>query len=371
MGLYPNDDPGEEPWNRAGRYLDRNRSKRSICLDLTHPRGIGAFKRIAANCDVVVENFRNGVMDRLGLGYEDLRQVRPDIIFVSLSSQGASGPERTYGSFGVTLEQTAGLASITGYLEGDPMTTSVLFPDPVVATISVGFVLAALRQRRETGEGCYVDLSQREVTTSILGEMLMDYTMNGRLWEPIGNRDRVHAPQGVYRCEGDDMWVAITVRSDEEWAALANAIGDPNLAHDPRFETVGSGARHHDEADALIGAWTAERDAFEVMLTLQALGIPAGVAQKGSHLLEDPHLAARGFWEITGRRGEESVPLQGRPFKLSRTPGVTRSPAPLLGQHTEEVLREVAAMSDAEIAELAELGVTSNDPRPFADSPVF
>lgn len=366
---YPDGIPGERPWNRAAHVNERNRSKRDICLDLTHPRGVEAFKRLVANCDVVVESFRSGVMARFGLGYRDLVKVKPDIIMVSLSSQGSTGPESSYGSFGATLEQTAGLASVTGYLGGDPTTSGTFFPDPVVALLSVGTILAAVRQRQTTGRGTYVDLSQREATTSIIGEAIMEYTMNGRALGPIGNRDRVFAPQGVYRCAGDDMWIAISVRSDEEWAALANVIGEPTLAEDPRFADVVARRAHHDDADAIIGAWTATRDAFAVMAALQRVDVPAGVVEQGQHLLEDPHLNARGFWETVTHPEAGTAPFLSRPFQFSKTPGTTRRHAPLLGEHTEEVLREVGGMSDAEIAELAELGVTENNPRAVVASP--
>lgn len=367
--MYPDGVPGERPWNRAALVNERNRSKRDICLDLTHPAGAEAFKRLVEHCDVVVESFRTGVMNRFGLGYRDLVKVKPDIIMVSLSSQGSVGPESTYGSFGATLEQTAGLASVTGYLGGDPTTSGTFFPDPVVAVLSVGSILAAIRQRQQTGRGAYVDMSQREATTSLIGETIMDYTMNGRAQGPNGNRDRVFAPQGVYRCAGDDMWVAVSVRTDEEWSALTRVIGEPGLASDPRFMDVLARRAHHDEADAIIGGWTATRDAFAVMAELQAAGVPAGVAEQGSHLLQDPHLNARGFWETVTHPEAGTAPLLSRPFRFSKTPGATRSYAPLLGEHTEEVLREVAGMSDGEIAELAALGVTQNNPREAAASP--
>ncbi|MBM3138653.1 MAG: CoA transferase [Chloroflexi bacterium] len=365
-GIYPDGDPQERPWNRAGLYNDRNRNKRNICLDLTHPRGVDAFKRLAAKSDVVTESFRSGVMERFGLGYDDLRQVRDDIIMVSLSSQGATGPERAYGSFGATLEQTAGIASMTGYRGGDPTTSGTFFPDPVVAVFSVGCILAAVRQRDRTGRGTYLDLSQREVTTSIVGEMVMDYTMNGRRWEPIGNRHRVFAPQGVYPCAGDDMWIAITVRSDAEWAALARVMGRPELAEDPRLAGVLGRRAEHDRLDATIAEWTCQRDAYATMRELQAAGVAAGVATQGHQLFEDPQLVARGFWEEVDHPEAGRHPYLSRPFKLSKTPGGTYSYAPLLGEHTEVVLREVAGMSDEEIRELTELGVTSNDPTAFA-----
>lgn len=366
MGFYPENDPGPDPWNREGKYADRNRSKRSICLDLTHPRGVDAFKRIAAHCDVVVENYRQGVMDRFGLGYNDLKKVRPDIIMLTMASQGATGPEAAYGSFGVTLEQTAGVASVTGYLGGDPSTSGVLFPDPLVSVVSVGFILAALRQRRQTGEGVYIDLSQREMTTSILGDMVMDYTMNDRAWQPIGNRHRTFAPQGIYQCRGSDVWIAISIETDRDWAAFAQTMGRPELIDDPRYATVIGRREHHDELDSLITAWTSVRDAFITMSTLQAAGVPAGVVEKGEDLVSDPQLVARGFWEYTGHTPAETRPYLSRPFKFSKTPGFTRFPAPLLGADTAAVLRDIAGMSDAEIAELDGLGVTEDDPLTFA-----
>lgn len=366
MGFYPDNEVGPDPWNREGKYADRNRSKRSICLDLTQARGVDAFKRLAAQSDIVVENFRQGVMDRFGLGYQDLKQVRPDIIMLTMASQGATGPEAAYGSFGVTLEQTAGVASVTGYLGGDPSTSGVLFPDPLVAVVSIGMLLAALRQRRQTGEGVYIDLSQREMTTSILGDMVMDYTMNGRARTPIGNRHRTFAPQGVYPCRGTDVWLAISIETDDDWAALVQTMGQPDLADDPRYANLVGRRKHHDEIDALIATWTSGRDAFITMSTLQAIGVPAGVVENGKELVSDPQFVSRGFWEYSGHSLAETRPYVGRSFKFSKTPGSTQSPAPRLGAHTTEVLREVAGMSDAEIAELGELGVTENDPLRFA-----
>ena len=311
---------------------------------------------------MVGENYRFGVMERLGAGYEALRAVKPDIVYVSFSSQGSSGPEREYGSYGAILEQTAGIASITGYRGEAPTSSGTFFPDPVVAMLGVGAILAALRQRDRAGESVFVDLSQREITTSIVPEPLMDYAMNGRTAGPEGNRHPAYAPQGVYPGAGDDAWVAISVRSDAEWGALAGERGAPALARDRRFATVLARHAHHEEADALIAAWTREREPRAAMEQLQALGIAAGAVHKGDALLEDAQLQARGFWEPVDHPEAGRIPHLSRPFKFSRTPGATRLPAPLLGQHTHEVLREVAGMSEAEIAELDALGVTRNVP---------
>ena len=361
-GFYPDGITGKRPWNRTGHFNDRNRSKVGICLDLTHPKGIEAVKRLVAVSDVVAESFRVGVMDRFGLSYEELKKVKSDIIMISLYSQGATGPEKTYGSFGATLEQTAGVASFTGYIGGHPTTSGTFFPDPVVALLGAGTILAAVRHRNRTGQGMYIDLSQRETTTNVVGEAIMDYTMNGRIWEPMGNRHLVYAPQGVYRCSGDDMWVAITVRSDADWANLCVLMGNPELAMDERFGDVISRRHHQDELDGIVTAWTQPQDAYEVMHKLQKSGVPAGVAQKGSQILADPHFAARGFWEVVSHPEAGTHPYLSRPFKHSKTPGSSRMHAPLLGQHTEQVLRDIGGFSEEEIKELAELGITSNIP---------
>lgn len=359
--IFPDDEPGPRPWNRAGLFNCRNRSKRGICLDLTHPRGVSTFRRLVRNVDIVAESFRVGVMERFGLDYRTLLEDRPDLIMISLSSQGQNGPERSYVSFGATLEQTGGLASVTGYRDGGPTTSGAFFPDPVVGTMAVGVILAAVRHRTRTGRGSYIDLSQREVITSALPGMIMDYTMNGRVQTPLGNRHPVFAPQGVYPCRGDDAWIAITVRSDEAWSALATLARDETLK-DPAIRTAEGRRERHDDLDERLARWTATRDPYELMDKLQRAGIAAGVVQKGDRILEDPQLQHRGFWEDVGHPEAGTYPYLARSFKVNRTPGLSRSHAPILGEHTAEVLREVGGLSDEEIRELAEMGVTANVP---------
>ncbi len=361
-GVYPDNIPGERPWNRSGYFNERNRSKLGICLDLTDPKGIAVFKRLVAVSDVVVENYRFGVMERLGLEYSALQKIRPDIVMISLSSQGGTGPERYYGSYGMTLEQTGGLAAVTGYLGGEPTTSGTFFPDPLVAVLGAGLVTAALSRRSITGEGAYIDLSQREATTCIIGESIMDYTMNGRIQGPMGNRDPLIAPQAVYRCRGEDMWIAISIRSDAEWKIFCGVIGRLELALDARYVNVGSRHANHDHLDQIIEQWTRERDPLEATTILQQAGIAAGAALKGDQLLADSHLNARGFWEIVEHPEAGTHPYLSRPFKFSKTPGKTRYPAPLLGEHTEYVLRGILHLSEEEIRELEASGVTSNLP---------
>ena len=207
--------------------------------------------------DVLVENYRASVMDRLGLGYEVVSQVNPQLVYVKISSQGATGPERDYGSLGSTLEQTAGLASVTGYEDQIPMMSNETFPDPVVGILAVGAVMAGLRQRDRKRRGCFVDLSQREATVNLMGEAYLDYSVNGTVARPMpGNGHPGMSPQGVYPSRGEDMWLAISVRGDADWQGLCRALGQPALAQDPRFNSAESRRRNRDDLDAIITDWT-------------------------------------------------------------------------------------------------------------------
>jgi benzylsuccinate CoA-transferase BbsF subunit len=361
-GLYPGGDPGERPWNRAGHYVHRNGNKRSLTLDLATARGKELLLQLVTVCDVLIENFRASVMDRLGLGYEVVSQVNPQLIYVKISSQGATGPEKDYGSLGSTLEQTAGLASVTGYEDGIPLMTNETFPDPVVGILAVGALMAALRRRRQTGQGTLVDLSQREVTIAMLGEYVLDYSVTGRVPGPMGNRHPHMVPQGVYPCQGDDMWVAIAVGSDEEWRGLCRAIGQPDLAHDPRFATVLARRNYQAELDRLLAAWTQERDHYQAMHLLQAHGVPAGAVLKGGETLVDPHLAARGFWDVVNHPEAGTYTQVSTPWRLSKSPRRPTTPSPSLGEHNRDVLGDLLGLSGQEIAALEAQGIIGTRP---------
>ncbi len=361
-GLYPGGDPGERPWNRAGHYVHRNGNKRSLTLDLATARGKELLLQLVTVCDVLIENFRASVMDRLGLGYEVVSQVNPQLIYVKISSQGATGPEKDYGSLGSTLEQTAGLASVTGYEDGIPLMTNETYPDPVVGILAVGALMAALRRRRQTGQGTLVDLSQREVTIAMLGEYVLDYSVTGRVPGPMGNRHLHMVPQGVYPCQGDDMWVAISVGSDEEWHRLCGAIGQPDLAHAPRFATVLARREYQAELDRLLAAWTQERDHYQAMHLLQAHGVPAGAVLKGGETLVDPHLAARGFWDVVNHPEAGTYTQVSTPWRLSKSPRRPTTPSPSLGEHNHDVLGGLLGLSGQEIAALEAQGIIGTRP---------
>ena len=305
-------------------------------------------------------------MDRLGLGYEVLSEANPKIIYVKISSQGATGPEQNYGSLGSTLEQTAGLASITGYENGPPLMTNETYPDPVVGFLSFGGLMTALRRRRKTGKGCLVDLSQRESTAMLLGEAVLDYSANGTVAGTIGNKHRDMVPHGVYQCLGDDMWTAISVGSEDEWLGLCQAIGQPGLSFDPRFENRETRRENQDGLDEIITSWTRERDHYQVMHLLQAHGVPAGAVLNGSETIKDPHLAARGFWDTVDHPEVGVYKQTSTPWVLSKSSRLTATPAPGLGEHNYQVLGGLPGLSTSEIDDLVERGVTGEIPDPSA-----
>ena len=232
--------------------------------------------------------------------------------------------------------------------------------------MAVTLVLAALRQRRQSGEGAHIDLSQRENMTSMLGEFVLDYSMNGRVAERIGNRDQQMAHHGCYRCRGEDAWIAIAVETDEQWERLCDALGQPALAAAERFATVSSRRDHQDELDAIISEWTATRGKVEAMEELQRNGVSAGAVYTAADAYADPHLQARDFWEAVDDPDAGRQIYPGRPMHLSETPLTTRRPTPTLGQHNEYVFGDLLGLSEAELAELEASGIIGTEPTEVA-----
>lgn len=364
--VYPNGEQGERPYNRTAHHVHRNVNKLSVTLDLVADRGKELFLDLVRVCDVLVENYRGSVMDRLGLGYGAVSQINPQLIYLKISSQGATGPEANYGSLGSTLEQTAGLASITGYGDGLPLMTNEVYPDPVVGILSFGALMAALRRRRHTGTGCLVDLSQREVTSMLLGESVLDFSVTGRVAGTMGNKHRDMAPHGVYPCAGDDMWVAVSIDSENEWLALCRAIGQPNLADDSRFRNRDSRRGNQEALDDIISGWTRQWDHYKAMHLLQGCGVPAGAVLKGKETINDPHLEARGFWDVVDNPETGTYKQTTLPWVLSKSPRQTTVPAAGLGEHNFQVFNGLLGLSATEIDTLVEQGITGDVPNPDA-----
>ena len=356
---------GERPTlNNSGFFNYINRNKKSVLLNVRHPDGMDVLKKLIAVSDVVVENFSSGIMDSWGLGYDELRKIREDIVYCSVSGFGHSGRNKDYTTWGPTAQALSGLSFMSGLPGKTPAGWGYSFMDHTAGYYAANAIMMALYHRSKTGQGQYIDMSQVEGGMVLTGPAVLDYTVNGRSWRrsgmPPGNRawEPAIAPHNTYRCTGDDRWVAIAVTNDAEWQAFVRAMGEPAWATDERFATNAGRLEHQDDLDAHIAAWTERRNDYEVMNMLQAAGVRAGAVQKASDRFErDPQLAAREWWHRLPHAELGESDYDGVTPRLSETPGALRTSSPLLGSHTHEVMREVLGLSDEEVVELEVAGV--------------
>jgi crotonobetainyl-CoA:carnitine CoA-transferase CaiB-like acyl-CoA transferase len=338
--------------NRSGYFNQYNQGKRSLTLNLKRPRALDVARRLITRSDVVAENFANGVMERMGLGYEEVRKLRPDTIMVSISGYGRSGPERDFVSYGPATVPLAGFSAVTGYKDGPPMHVGISYGDPTAGLHGAIAVLAALCHRQRTGEGQFIDVSLWEASATLLPDALLEFEMNGTEPPRDGNRDPHMAPHGVFRSAGEDRWVSVAVGSDEEWRSLVAVIGDGELSS-PRYATLADRKRHEDEIEVRLTRWTTTLSADEVTRRLQAAGVAAFPTMTNQDLAEDPHLNGRGFFVDVPHPEVGKRHHAGIPWKLSRTPCAVTAPAPCLGEHSREVLSDVLGYSEVEIESLA------------------
>jgi benzylsuccinate CoA-transferase BbsF subunit len=344
--------------NRSGYFADRNTSKRSITVNMKHPRALELVKTLIAKSDIVANNFTPGVMERFGLGYEQVRALKPDVIYLSMSMNGQEGPETKYLGYGASMAAVTGLTYLTGVPGRPPVGTGTNYPDHIPNPTHGAFaVLAALRYRRRTGKGQQIDLAQVEPMTALLGPTLLDHAVNGHNQACIGNRHAWAAPHGVYPCAGEDRWIAIAVMSDAQWRALVEVLGSPAWARETRWDDGADRHRAGDELDKLIGRETSNWQAEKLMTSLQAKGVSAGIVQNSEDVItRDPQLAHRRHWIKLKHAEMGETIYNGPPFRFSRTAAGLRAPAPLLGEHTREICAELG-LSDAEIDELIQLDV--------------
>ena len=356
MPGYVDCDPGEKPWNRWFQLHAMQHNKYDITLDLSQPKGVEIYKKLAAISDVVMENFAPGVMDRMGIGYDVLKKIKSDIIMISASGLGAVGPYRNYAAVGTSISGMTGMLALRGYPGDDPTirTAIPVWSDNVAASTAAFAAIAALYHRRKTGQGQFIDMSQAETFIPHMGEAILDYTMNKRIAQVMGNRDRSMAPQGCYPCQGEDQWVTISIASDEQWQDLCRVTGNPSWAGDARFADVLGRLRHQDELDKLIGEWTAQHTNYDVMHLLQKEGVPAAPVMMSTDLFADPHLAARGFFTELTHRDAGTHRYPGAAFQFSKTPVSIRIPPPCLGEHNEYIYGQLLGMSKDEIARMKE-----------------
>lgn len=337
-----------QAYNHHPRWLEINRNKLSITLDLKTTRGVEAFKELVKISDVVVASSRVGVMEKFGLGYDALREIKPDIIMVSMSPFGHTGPESGYAGYGGCLEPLSGIQGLTAYAAGG-RPTRVREMDVTNGVVGACAIMTALVQRQQTGKGQWVDLSQLETATGgLIGEHLLEFVMNGTQTLPLGNRHPFSAPQGCYPCQGDDKWVALSIGSDAEWKKFCEVMGRPELSEDERFATNAARMQNHDELDQLIEGWTNSRTHYQAMELLQAAGLAAGAVLNVAEISENPHLQERGFFKQAGYGSDRLFP--GMPFIFSEYQGEVRRRGPHLGEHNHYVLCELLGRAAEEAA---------------------
>ena len=337
--------------NGSPLFSGLNFSKKSITLNLSHPRGIALAKELITHSDIVVENFTGGVMKRWGLGYDDLRQLKSDIIMVSGTPVGQSGPDSHCVGWGPITQASAGICHLTGYEDGPPSSLGGSWPDYMVGVAMSYAVQAALFCRKRTGKGQYIDLAMAEVVTSMLPDAVMDYTMNRRDQGPIGNHDTLMAPHNVYRAKGDDSWVTIVVETEHEWRSLCGAVGHPEWIEDERFKDQKSRKANERELDELLTAWTRERTNTEIMHQLQKVGVAATPVFDTESLLNDPQFQTRDFLVSPPHPETGGHPVSGIPGIYSGfEPQYDQ--APCLGQDTESVCCDLLGLSREEVARL-------------------
>ncbi len=353
----------DEPYNRVMHFNDLNRSKLSLVLDLAKPAGRQRFLELVQVSDAVIENFSPRVAGNLRIDYPDLRRVRPDIILLSMPAFGKSGPYRDRISYGPGIDAMSGISHLTGYEDGPPMKPGNFFCDQNAALLAASSCLAALRHRNRSGEGQYVECAMIDGELQVVAEALLDYQMNGRVQTRTGNRHPSIAPHGVYRCAGEDAWLAITAGTEAEFNALCQVINRPELTADPRFATNAARHEHQDELDAVIAGWTVSQVKLSAQHTLQAAGVPAGAALNVAELLANEQVKARGqFEEVEYADLVQPYPHTRAAFKLRVHTSRIERRAPRFSEHTRQILAELLGASVSEVEQLYEHGVTRAAP---------
>ncbi|MDP2919444.1 MAG: CoA transferase [Dehalococcoidia bacterium] len=343
--------PREKLWEWSPAWNAVNTNKLELTINLTNPKGVDIFKKLAKISDVIAENFTPRVMDNFGLGYNTLQQDNTGLVMISLPAHGGTGPWKDLPGFAHPIEMMSGLAQLMGYPDGPPRICGTGITDPIAGTNGFIAVLFALLYRQTMGMGQHIDLSQVEAATCLIGDAIADYSVNKRVQQRQANDHRFMAPHGYYRCKGDEMWVGIAVATDSEWDGFCRAIGSPSWTSDERFSTSLARWNHRRELDVLVEGWTVGHDHYHVMNMMQKVGVAAGPYLTSAELLTDPHVNARGVFQRVDRAlvGTHPYPVPTTPMRLSNAPASIMRPAPLLGEHNNYVLGELLGLSSTEI----------------------
>ena len=352
---YKDNKPG---LNRGGYFTYYNGNILSFAINMNHPKAAGVTRKLVEWCDVFMENYTPGVIEKWGLDYENLKKIKPDIIMLRQSGYGSWGPYKNLPAFGMVLVPIAGLPNFIGWPGKEPLPVGVsAYTDCISPRFATAALIAALDHRKKTGKGQMIDLSQFEAAISFILPGLLEYIASGNEPERIGNASPYAAPHGVYPCQGEDRWCTIVVSTDEEWTNFCREMGQPGLAKDPRFGTLENRKKNEDELNRIVGEWTINLSPEEVLTRLQKAGVAAGIVENTADAFNDPQLRKRNiYWPMQHAEMGEFTHL-GQSFQLSKTPAKAYSPSPLLGEHTEQVCTEMLGMSDEEFVSLMQDGV--------------
>ena len=347
------DEVNGRPWNRSCMFNQHGRNKLCCTMDMRRPKGREMFKRLIQKSDIFLENNLPHVTESLDLGFDVLSEWNPKIIMLSMPAFGRFGPKKYHRTIGPQLDSYAGGTSVRGYTDRDISSNSVVFHADEAAGMTAAFIMVtALHQRNRTGKGMFIDMAQVETAIPQFGEIILDYTFNGRVQGTLGNRDAYGAVQGVYRCLGNDRWVAITIRTDEEWDSFCQVLGNPEWTREEKFSDSFSRFHNHDELDKYIEKWTSKHDHFSVMFMLQKAGVAAGPIEHPDDAYIDPQMKDREFFEEVTHPECGTHLYPGLAWKMEKTPNHIRRAAPRLGEDNEYVYKQVIGVSDEEYSEL-------------------
>ena len=323
--------------------------KLSVTINFISPKGLELARRLIASADIFVENMSGGTLARRGLGYEDIRKIKPDIIYLATCMQGQTGPHAKHAASGHKLSALSGFNHISGWPDREPGWVGT-YTDFVAPRYNIIAILTALEYRRQTGRGQFLDMSQYEPSLQLMGPLLLDYKVNNRVANREGNRCSYAAPHNAFRCQGEDRWCAIAVFTDKEWRSFTAVIGNPSLADDPRFCTLLARKANEEALDKLINEWTANRTAESVMNLMQAAGVAAGLVETvEDQIVHDPQLKDRQFfWEFDSPEPKKYIKSPPPYYRLS----VRVRQGPTLGENNDYVLKSILGLSDTEVGEL-------------------
>ena len=347
--------------DKSGYFNQYNQGKKSLSLNFKHPEARDAAWRLIKQSDIVINNFASGVIEKMGFGYEAVKKANPKVIMISLSGYGDTGPYSKYVAYGPAQVPLSGLSALTGYKGFPPMHAGFSYADPNAGVHGAFALICALFHRAKTGEGQYIDMSQWECAMDLLAEGILEYTMNDREPERVGNRDPHMAPHGIFKCLDlpekildvtIDQWVSIVCADDAEWGRLARAIGKPGLPTDARFKTLAARKQNEDALEAIITEWTSQRRVADVVTELQNAGVAAGACADSKYISEDPHLTERDYFVYREHPAVGKRQHCGMPWRMSETVCEVKAAAPVLGQHTDEVLTGLLGYSKAEVEKM-------------------